>query len=144
MGTERMGSLMVGFSVPVFAGQRQFRMREEAAAMQRMAEAEMADARATVDARIGELLADMDRSRTLLELYRSEVLPQSAGTVESAFASYRVGSVDFMTLVDAQMTLNEYEQELYQLQAEYAIALAELEMTVGREIPRRPFSTEEK
>ncbi|HUG42250.1 MAG TPA: TolC family protein [Longimicrobiales bacterium] len=119
MGTERMGSAMVGFSIPVFAKSRQLRMRDEAAAMEAMAQADLADMRAQVDARIGELLAELERTRTLVQLYRAEVLPQARANVESSFSSYRVGSVDFITLVDAQMTVNEYEQELYGLLAEY-------------------------
>lgn len=135
-GTERMGSVMLGFSVPVFARQRQLRMREEANAMERMAAAELGGMRAQVDARIAELLATLDRARTLVQLYRKQVLPQAAATVESAMSSYRVGRVDFMTLVDAQMTRNEFEQELVALLAEYGTAAAELEMTIGRELPR--------
>jgi cobalt-zinc-cadmium efflux system outer membrane protein len=54
--------------------------------------------------------------------------------VSSALSSYRVGRVDFMTLVDAQMTNNEYEQELAVLLSEYGVAFAELEMTIGREL----------
>lgn len=135
MGTERMGSLMIGFSVPVFAAQRQLQMRREAAAMEQMAHAELADLRAQVGARIGELLAELERARTLLALYRGEVLPQAEANVTSAFAAYRVGRVDFMTLVDAQMTLNQYRQELYALLAEYGRMVAELEMTIGRELP---------
>jgi outer membrane protein TolC len=136
MGTERMGSAMVGFSLPIFASKRQYRMRDEAAAMEQMARADLAGMRAGVDARIGELLADLDRDRTLVRLYRAEVLPQANANVESAFSSYRVGSVDFMTLVDARMTVNQYQQELYTLLADYGRAVAELEMTVGRELPR--------
>ena len=45
MGTERMGSLMFGASLPVFARDRQLKMREEAAAMQLMARADLANAR---------------------------------------------------------------------------------------------------
>jgi outer membrane protein TolC len=135
MGTERMGSLMLGFSVPVFAGQRQLQMRREAAAMEEMAEAELADIRAQVDARIGELIAELERARTLIALYRSEVLPQAGVNVSSALSGYRVGAVDFMTLVDAQMTVNEYREEQHALFAEYGRLIAELEMTVGREIP---------
>ena len=134
-GTVRMGSAMVGFSVPIFAGSRQLRERDEAAAMEAMAQAELRAARAGVDARIGGLLAELERARTLLELYRGEILPQAGANVESSFSSYRVGSVDFMTLVDAQMTANRYEQELYALLADYGRAVAELETTVGREIP---------
>jgi outer membrane protein TolC len=135
MGTERMGSAMIGFSIPVFAGSRQLKLREEAAAMRRMAAADLSDMRAQVRARLGELAADLDRDRTLVALYRSQVLPQAQADVQSALASYRVGSVDFMTLVDAQMTANQYEQELYAMLGRYGASLAELEMTIGRELP---------
>ena len=83
-----------------------------------------------------DMLARLNRARTLVELYRTQVLPQARATVESAFSSYRVGRVDFMTLVDAQMTKNEYERELAALLAEYGAGAAELEMTIGRELPR--------
>jgi outer membrane protein TolC len=138
MGLERMGSFMVGFSVPIFAGSRQLKMRDEAAAMERMAQADLAAMRATVDARIGELLADLGRAKTLIDLYDLAVLPQAKANVESSFSSYRVGSVDFMTLVDAQMTVNRYEQEYYGLLAQYGAAVADLETTVGRALPPTP------
>jgi len=135
MGTERMGSAMIGLSIPVFARQRQLRMRDEANAMRQMATAELADARATVRARIGELLAELDRARTLVQLYRTEVIPQAEASVQSAFSSYRVGTVDFMTLVDAQMSLNQYRQELHQHLADYGRAIAGIEAATGRELP---------
>lgn len=135
LGTARMGSAMIGFSVPIFAGSRQLRMRDEAAAMEAMAEAELVAARSQVDASLGELQAELERSRTLLELYRTEVLPQANANVESSFSSYRVGAVDFMTLADAQMTANRYETEYFTLLADYGRSVSELEMTVGRELP---------
>lgn len=136
MGTQRMGSAMIGFSLPVFASKRQYRLRDEAEAMEQMARADLAGMEANVDARIGELLADLERDRTLVRLYRTEVLPQANANVESALSSYRVGTIDFMTTVDAHMTVNRYEQELYALVADYGRTIAELEMTIGRELPR--------
>ena len=133
--TERMGSVMLGFSIPVFAGRRQLKMREEAEAMRQMAQSDLARMRAQVDARIVELVADLERNRTLVLLYRTDVLPQAEANVQSSFSSYRVGQVDFMTLVDAQMTANKYKQELVGLLAGYGSAVAELEMTIGRELP---------
>ena len=47
-----------------------FRMRDEAAAMRDMADAELADARVQVDARITELLAELEREPTIDELVR--------------------------------------------------------------------------
>jgi len=136
MGTERMGSAMLGFSIPVHAGKRQYAARDEAQAMQRLAQAELGSMEAEVDARIGELLAELERTRTLTALYRDEVIPEAHANVESAFSSYRVGNVDFMTLVDAQMTVNRYEGELYQLLGEYGKAVANLESAIGRPLPR--------
>ncbi|MCG6957597.1 MAG: TolC family protein [Gemmatimonadetes bacterium] len=134
-GPERMGSAMVGFSLPIHAGSRQYAARDEAMAMERLAEAELGGVRADVDARVGELLAELDRARTLADLYKDEVIPEARSTVESAFSSYRVGKVDFMTLVDAQMTVNRYQGELYELLGDYGKAMASLESAVGRPMP---------
>lgn len=135
LGTERMGSVMLGFSVPVFASRRQMHMRTEAAAMGGVARAELASTRSEAAARIGELLAELERARVLVTLYRTEVLPQAEANVSAAFSSYRVGRVDFMTLLDAQMTLSQLSQELHVLLAEYGQMIAELEMAAGRELP---------
>ena len=134
-GPERMGSAMVGLSLPIHAGSRQYAARDEAMAMERLAEAELGGVRADVDARVGELLAELDRARTLADLYKDEVIPEARSTVESAFSSYRVGKVDFMTLVDAQMTVNRYQGELYELLGDYGKAMASLESAVGRPMP---------
>ena len=133
-GTERMGSLMLGASIPVFARDRQLRMREEANAMKQMAQADLASMRADTRGKIGEAYANLVRARNLSQLYRTTVLPQAQATVASALSAYRVGSVDFMTLLDDRMTVNKYQQELYTLDAEQGKAWAELEMLTGREL----------
>ena len=133
-GTDHMISLMVGVTVPVFAGSRQLAMRREAEAMRLMAVADLEGMRADTRGRVAELYAAVQRSRRLAELYRGTILPQSRATVTSSLSSYRVGGVDFMTLLDNQMTVNRFRQELYQLEAEEGQALAELEMLLGRAI----------
>ncbi|HEX9705423.1 MAG TPA: hypothetical protein VGA20_09270, partial [Gemmatimonadales bacterium] len=54
--------------------------------------------------------------------------------VQAALASYRVGRVTFMQLVDNQMTVNRYEIESYRLRADYHQAVGELAALVGREV----------
>ena len=132
---KSMGGASVGFSVPVFAGKRQMKAREEAVANESMAEARYDEMLAMVSAGITEVLADLEQARTLLALYREEILPQAEATVESSLASYRVGAVDFMTLVDAQTALNRFQGEYYGLLAQYGTGLARLEMTIGRDLP---------
>ena len=132
--TQRMGSLMIGATLPIFARSRQLRMREEMTAMERMAEADLAAMRAETRGRVAAVHASLVRARTLTALYRTTVIPQAEATVTSAHAAYRVGSVDFMTLLDDRMTVNEYRQELFALEAEHGKAWAELEMLLGREL----------
>ena len=131
-GTDRMVSFMLGFSVPLWAGRRQFRMRDETEAMRRAAEADLVAMRAETRGRLGEVLASIRRSRELRTLYQSSILPQALATVTSTLSSYRVGEVDLPMLLDAQMTVNRYRQQVFQLQAEEGVALAELEMLLGR------------
>ena len=136
-------SFMLGASLPVFARDRQFRMREEAAAMTRMAQADLAAMRAETRGKLGEAYASLTRARALSRLYRSTVLPQAEAAVASALAAYRVGGVDFMTLLEGRMTVNQYRQQLHVLEADEGKAWAELEMLIGRELfdPNRAPAT---
>ena len=134
MGTDRMGSLMLGATVPIYARSRQLKMREEAAAMRVMAEADVAAMRASTRARMTELFAEFTRARNLANLYRTTVLPQSEGAVASSFSAYRAGTVNLMTVLDNQMILNTYRQELIALEASRGKAIAEIEMLLGREL----------
>jgi outer membrane protein TolC len=134
MGKERMGSLMLGASLPVYARSRQLRMREEASAMRRMSVADLETMRAETRGRMAELYADYTKARNLRALYRTTVLPQAEATVTASFAAYRVGDVNLMTLLDNQMTVNRYRQELITLDAEQGKAIAEIEMLLGRSL----------
>ena len=78
--------------------------------------------------------AAADRARALSELYANAVLPQARAAVESALSAYRVGRVDYTTLINNELTVNRYEIEAVQLTAEYHQAVAELEALVGTDL----------
>lgn len=138
--TQRMASVMIGASLPVFARGRQLAMREEAAAMEQMALFDLAAMRADTRARVAGAYAALERARRLQQLYRTTVLPQASATVQSALSAYRVGTVDFMTLLDNQMLVTDYRRDLVMLEAEEGKAWAELEMLVSDEL-FDPYST---
>jgi outer membrane protein TolC len=133
-GTERMGSLMIGATLPVFARSRQLRMRDEAAAMQQMSRADLMAMRAETRAAVAEAYSKLTRARNLATLYRTTLLPQAEAAITSAFAAYRTGTVDFMTLLDSRMSLNRYRKELVDLEADEGKAWADLEMLLGRQL----------
>ena len=133
-GVERMGGAVVGFSLPVFPGRRQRPMENAAEAMSLMADAQLAEARADVGASIARGKAELERARDLIALYLGEILPQARAAVVSAFSSYRVGEVDFPTLLDAELNVNRFQLELHTLVHDYGTALADLEAQIGREL----------
>lgn len=124
-------SFMVGISVPLWAGKSHIPFRREMAAMQAEEEARALDLYNETFARIAERRAEAERARKLMALYATSVLPQSRAAVESALSAYRVGKVDFMTLVQNELTVNRFEIESVRLAADYLRAVAELEALVG-------------
>jgi outer membrane protein TolC len=134
---KSMGGISLGFSLPIHAGNRQKREAEEATALQGIAKARMEEALALVGAEISVALAELDRGRRLLRLYQEDILPQARAAVESSLSAYRAGTLDFMALVDARTSVNRFEAEYFEQLASYGSAVAQLEMTIGRDLPVR-------
>ena len=124
-------TFMLGITIPLRAGSRQLPLRREMNAMQAMEEAREQDLYNETYARLTELRADAERSRHLSTLYATAILPQARAAVESAAAAYRVGQVDYMTLIQNEMTVNRYEIESVRLLAEFHRARAGIEALIG-------------
>jgi outer membrane protein TolC len=133
-GTERMGSFMLGFTLPLAAGSRQHQMTAEARAMAAMARADLEDMRTETRGRIGEVHAELTRGRNLARLYLSTLLPELRATAAAALSGYQSGGLDFMTLLDSQMSVIRAEQELFRFNADMGKAFAELEMLTATEL----------
>lgn len=128
---DDMTSVMVGVSLPIRAGSRQRPLRREMAALEA---AEAAGVREVENATLAALIearAEVERARRLGDLYATAILPQAHAAVEAALSAYRVGQVDYMTIVENQMTVNRYEIEVIQITAQYHEAMARIAALVG-------------
>ena len=119
----------VGISIPVWSGSRD--LPDEMLALQVMEEAKKRDLYNETYATLAEYRADAERSRNLADLYRGSILPQARAAVESALSAYRVGEVDYMTLLANQMTVNRYRIENLRLTADYQAVVGRIEAIVG-------------
>jgi len=131
-------SFRVGISLPLWAGKSHLPLRREMAAMQAEQGARAIDLYNETFARIAERRAEAERARKLVALYATSVLPQARAAVESALSAYRVGKVDFMTLVQNELTVNRFEIESVRLAAEYQRAVGELEALVASDLGGAP------
>lgn len=126
-----MASLMIGFSVPLWAGSKQYPLRQEMRAMRAQEVAATQDIYNETFAELTEARADVERARQLGALYATAILPQARASVEAALSAYRVGQVDYMTLVENEMTVNRYEIELVRITAQYHAAVARIDALIG-------------
>ena len=130
-----MFSLGVTFNLP-FQQEKRRAMLAESSSETTMSMEELNGLKNNISYSISDTLAQMERRRKLVELYRDGIIPQAEQSLESAVISYRVGKVDFLTLLDGRVNLFNYERELYESKAEYMMQLAKLEATVGGNLDR--------
>lgn len=130
---EDMYSAGVSFNLPV---QRQARraMVAEAQAQGKMARAEIELLRHEIRRGISDILARLNASAAMAELYESGMIPQAEFASESLLASYKVGRGDLMNVLDSRMQLFGVRQRYYEFVAENQMQRAELEALVGARI----------
>ena len=137
-GTDRMLSVMADVSLPIWAGRKQNRMLDEAHAMARKDAEDLRDLRAATRGEVRTAWERWSEAVRLGSLYLGDLLPQARAALAAADAAYGVGEVDFMTLLDAQMTLNRIRQEQFRIAAARGNALATLEELTGTVLASRP------
>ena len=99
----------------------------EAEASRRAGEQRVAALELQLRARTEERLARLRASERLCELYENGVIPQDLLGVEAALASYRVGAVPFVAVLEALTGLSADRAALVSVLADQARLLARLE-----------------
>lgn len=130
---DDMVSMTVAVNLPVWRGNKiEPRIMESQALRDQAASLYQAQSN-ELTARLRQQIAMAEQSLKSVKLYQTTILPQARLTVESAFAAYQVGRVDFLTLLDNQMTVFDYETSRITAMANYNKALAEIDWLVGKE-----------
>ncbi len=125
---------MISATLPLYFWRKQ-RPELEAAKLNLSSARSMRDSTSsTVRYQVNETYATATTSEKLANLYKSAIIPQSNLALNSAIANYQVGKIDFLQLIDASMSLLEYQLKYYESMIEFHKALARLEPLVGVEL----------
>src|SRR5690348_3577472 len=127
-----MVSLTMSINLPVWRESKLEPRIAEAVALREQAESLYEAQRNEVAAALRQQAALAEQNLKSAQLYQTAILPQARLTVEAALAAYRVNRVDFLTLLDSQMTVFNYEINRVTAIAGYNKALAEIDLLVGR------------
>jgi len=131
MRREDLISFTVAFNLPVWRESKREPRVAEAVAMRDQAST-MYQARLNeLDAMLRQQVAAAEQTLKSVRLYETALLPQARLTADASLSAYRVGRVDFFTLLDSRMTVFNAETGYAASNAAYNKALAELEFLTG-------------
>ncbi|HEY5764641.1 MAG TPA: TolC family protein [Candidatus Deferrimicrobiaceae bacterium] len=127
-------SANVMVSLPLWHGRKQDEEVEAAARELSARESGFKNAGNAVRNRIRTVTAEIARARSSLSLFDSGLLPQARESVSSSLSAYQVGQVEFASVLLGQISLYQQEIEREKTAVALGIAVAELEMVLGKEL----------
>ncbi len=122
---------MLSIKVPLYYATKQRYGVKEAVAGREAAFQDLWATKQELLFRVQDNLARLTRAEELVRLLSEALIPQARLTLASAQANYSVGKVDFLTLLNSLLTLQENEIELHGEMTEHEKALARLEEIIG-------------
>jgi outer membrane protein TolC len=98
----------------------------------------------TLIARVERVLYDFEDSERKRRLYGDILVPKAQELVSASESAYQGGTIDFLSLIDAQRTLLKYELLRERAATDNQQKLAELEMLIGVELSTTDKASEKK
>jgi outer membrane protein, heavy metal efflux system len=127
--TDAFGTL--GIKVPLYYGTKQRYGVEEALAVLEGARKNYQRVSQDLLFRVKDNFARAERATKLSRLLEHGVIPQASLALESSMAGYSVGKVDFLTMLDNLLKLQQDELDLHRERVAHEVAFAKLEEAVG-------------
>jgi cobalt-zinc-cadmium efflux system outer membrane protein len=124
-------SVTFSLNIPLFTKRKQGAAVAERALDRAAAEAGYRNALNVVMADAQSAKAALEQSRKRVALFEGGILLQARQSLDSARAGYEAGKVDFLTLINNAMMVENYEQQYYAALADYFKALADFEFAAG-------------
>lgn len=130
-GMPEMYGMTLGLKLPIYFWQRQRPALTEATASASMEKKRLDNSTAVLLYRVKDRYLALTTALRLANLYSTVIIPQATATVESAIAGYEAGKVDFLTLLNSQLTLLTYQLNYYEQLSNAEKAVAQLEPLIG-------------
>jgi outer membrane protein TolC len=126
-------SAFVGVRIPLYAGRKQLRLADVARAEAEASRAALAEEQANLAEEIRTLRAQIRAGATRLRLLTEQVVPAAQATVDASLRVYRVGKVEFLTVLAAEDALYRAELDAVRAAAEHLTHFVMLEQLLAPE-----------
>ncbi len=123
--------VMVGVKIPLFYETKQKQGVREAVAGLEGAREDFSAARQDLLFQVKDSFVQAQRAERLITILRDAIIPQATLGLQAAQAGYAVGKVDFLTLLNSLLTLQDSQLELHGEMVNHEKAIARLEAATG-------------
>ncbi len=123
--------IMVGIKIPLFYQSKQKQGVHEAVANLEGAREDFAAARQDLLFQVKDGFVQAQRAERLITILRDAIIPQATLGLQAAQAGYAVGKVDFLTLLNSLLILQDSQLELHSEIVNHEKARARLEAVTG-------------
>jgi len=127
-------SATVSINIPLYSNRKQKAKIAEKQMVLQAVKAEYENVKINLLAEVEKVSGELERNQKRFNLYQRGILLQAQQSLESAQAGYRVGKVDFLTLINNWMMLQNYELQFHFAAAGFFKNLADLEFALGGEL----------
>jgi outer membrane protein TolC len=123
--------LNLGAKIPLYFWRKQTPAIEQAALEAEAAREQTRATRLQVSTAAESSLVALRTAERIMSIYRDGLIPQAETSQASAMSAYRVGKVDFQTLLSSVLDLQNLRQEYYRSLADHEIAVAKIQQVIG-------------
>lgn len=127
-------SIGIAANLPIYKDRKQSQKVREADLQRQVVEAEYKWFKQQFFLQIQTFFLDFQAHKEQIELFENAIIPQANQALSTSLMGYQVGNVDFLMLLESQITLFNHEIQHYHHLTAYEIVLAELEAVVGKQL----------
>jgi cobalt-zinc-cadmium efflux system outer membrane protein len=124
----------ISLNIPIYSGRKQSKRVEETQFFKNMIDERYTQILNQVYFELENKRSSAGKNAKLVELFKTEIIPQASQSVESALMGYQTDKVDFLTLINNQITLFNYELDYFRVFSDYNKDIANLEFLTGRQL----------
>jgi cobalt-zinc-cadmium efflux system outer membrane protein len=126
-------TLRLGFNLPIYSSSKQDKAIDQRNSNYRTSKHNFNEALRIIQSNVSRYHARYNSSRDQVSLYSEAIIPQAQQTVSAMLSGYQVNKVDFLNVLNAQLTLYNAQISYWEALSNAKQSLANLAAAAGSE-----------